>query len=131
MVKYLRAGMVVAAFLAGSIAALAADLSMTPIYKGRSSAAAADWALAERWTETSGVEASGSLQARADGNSSHHNAWSTGAGTMLLTHWGLKGEYVYVNFLEPSVADPAGGTTTVAKTNGSPSGRALKVGGNY
>jgi hypothetical protein len=124
--------MVVAAFLASSIAAQAADLSMTPIYKGRPSAVSvADWALADRWTVISSVEANvnGSLPAQPD--RSHRNAWSTGAGTMLLTHWGLKGEYVYVNFLEPGAADPPAGTSTVAKTNGPPDGRTLKVGGNY
>jgi len=132
MVRYLRTGMVVAAFLASSIAAPAADLSMTPIYKGgQSAAAAADWALADRWTVTSSVGASRSLPAEVDSNSSHRNAWSTGAGYTLLTHWSLKGEYVYVNMLEPGVADPTAATTTIAKINGPAGGRVLKVGGNY
>ena len=124
----------VAAFLANSIAAPAADLSMTPIYQGRLPAvAAADWALADRWTVYSSVEANagGSLPPQADRNSSHRNAWSTGAGAILLTHWGLKGEYVYVNFLKAGVAEPPGGTSTLSKTNGPPSGRTLKIGGNY
>jgi hypothetical protein len=134
MVRYSRAGMVVAAFLASSIAAQAADLSMTPIYKGRLSAgSAADWALADRWTVISSVEAnvSGSLPAQPDGDSSHGNAWSTESGYTLLTRWSLKGEYVYVNFLEPGATDPPAGTTTVVKSNGPPGGRTLKVGGNY
>ena len=134
MVGYLRIGTVVAALLASSIAAPAADLSMTPIYKGRLSAAsAADWALADRWKVYSSVEAnvSGSLPAEADRASSHRNAWSSGAGYILLTHWSLKGEYVYVNVLEPGVTDPPAGTSTIVKTNGPLGGRALKVGGNY
>ena len=134
MVRHLRTGMVVAAFLASSIAAQAADLSMTPIYKGRLSAVSAtDWALADRWMIYSSVEASvsGPLPGQVDDNSSHRNAWSTGAGTILLTPWSSKGEYVYVNFLDPGISDPPAGTSTVAKTNGPRSGRALKVGGNY
>lgn len=41
MVKHLRAGMAAAALLASSIAADAADLSMTPIYQARPSVASA------------------------------------------------------------------------------------------
>jgi hypothetical protein len=134
MVRYLRTGMVVVASLASPFAAPAADLSMTPIYQGRPSASSATgWALADRWMIAGSVEANliGSPPAPADGNSSAQNAWSTGAGAILLTHWGLKGDYVYVNVLAPGVAEPLGGTTTIVKSNGPPSGRALKVGGNY
>jgi hypothetical protein len=41
MVKHLRAGLVAAAFFAMPIVAHAADLSMTPIYKGRPTTATA------------------------------------------------------------------------------------------
>ena len=116
MFRYPRTGTVVAAFLASSIAAQAADLSMTPIYRGRPSAVSAtDWALADRWMIYRSAEASVPLPAQADSNSSQSNSWSTGSGYILLTRWSLKGEYVYVNFLDPSASDAPPGTSTVAK----------------
>ena len=48
----------------------------------------------------------------------------------MLTRWSLKGEYDYVNLLDPGVADtPA--STTIAKTGMPLNRRTLKVGGNY
>jgi hypothetical protein len=134
MVRYLRTGAAVAAFLVTPMAAPAGDLSMTSIYQGRPLVVAATgWVLADRWTIYSGIEtaAVAPLPAPAHSTAKNRNAWSTGAGYIMLTRWSLKGEYGYVNFLDPGVSDPPAGTTTIAKTNGPLNGRALKVGGNY
>jgi hypothetical protein len=134
MGRYLRTGAAVAAFLVTPIAAPAVDLSMTSIYQGRPSmVAATDWALAGRWTIYSSIEtaAIAPLPAPADSSAKNRNAWSTGAGYIMLTRWSLKGEYGYVNFLDPGVADPPAGSTTIAKTNRPLNRRALKIGGNY
>ena len=48
----------------------------------------------------------------------------------MLTRWSLKGEYDYVNLLDPSVSD-APGSTTIAKAGMPLNRRTLKVGGNY
>jgi hypothetical protein len=133
MVKYLCTGAAVAAFLVIPIAAPAVDLSLTSIYQGRPSVlAATGWALADRWTIYSGIETAAVAQAPAPAHSTAKNrhAWSTGAGYIMLTRWSLKGEYDYVNLLDPSVADtPA--STTIAKTGIPLNRRTLKVGGNY
>jgi hypothetical protein len=133
MVKYLLTGMAAAAVLAAWSAGQAADLSMTPIYKGRPALGSVSaWALADRWTIYSSIEAAASAPPPA-GESKHRNAWSAGTGYIMLTRWSLKGEYGYVNFLDPAESAPpaAGGTTVLAKTNAAASGRAVKVGGNY
>jgi hypothetical protein len=134
MVRYLRTGWAAVAFLATPIDAPAVDLSMTSIYQGRPSMAEAnDWALADRWTIYSSIEAgaAGPLPAQADSASKNRNAWSTSAGYTMLTRWSLKGEYVYVNFLDPVISDPPAGTTTVVKSSAPMNQRGLKIGGNY
>jgi hypothetical protein len=128
MVKYLWTGAAVAAFLVMPVAAPAVDLSLTSIYQGRPVAAATGWALAERWTIYSGIETARVVPAQGIAN--NRQAWSTSAGYIMLTRWSLKGEYDYVNLLEPGVADtPA--STTIAKTGMPLNRRTLKVGGNY
>jgi hypothetical protein len=128
MVKYLWTGAAGAAFLVMPIAAPAVDLSLTSIYQGRPVAAATGWALAERWTIYRGIETATVVP--APGIANNRQAWSTGAGYIMLTRWSLKGEYDYVNLLEPGVADtPA--STTIAKTGMPLNRRTLKVGGNY
>jgi hypothetical protein len=49
---------------------------------------------------------------------------------ILLSRWSLKGEYDYVNLLDPSVSG-APGSTTIAKAGMPLNRRTLKVGGNY
>jgi hypothetical protein len=134
MIRYLRTGAAVAAFLVIPIAAPAVDLSVTAIYQGRPPVVASTtWALADRWTISSNLEtaAIASLPAPADSTFKNRNAWSSSAGYTMLTRWSLKGEYVYVNFLDPGISDAPAGSTTIAKTNGPLNGRTLKVGGNY
>ena len=99
MVKYLCTGAAVAALLVTPIAAPAVDLSLTSIYQGTPSVVAATgWALAG-----------------PQSTAKNRRASSTGAGYIMLTCWSLKGEYDYVNLLDPGVADtPA--STTIAKT---------------
>ena len=133
MVKYLCTGAAVAAFLVIPIAAPAVDLSLAAIYQGRPSVlAAAGWALADRWTIYSSIETAAVAPPPVPAHSTANNrhAWSTGAGYIMLTRWSLKGEYDYVNLLDPGVADtPA--STTIAKTGAPLNRRTLKVGGNY
>ena len=134
MVKYLCTGAAVAAFLAIPIAAPAVDLSLAAIYQGRPSVVAATgWALADRWTIYSSIETAAVAPPPESAHSSAKNrhAWSSGAGYIMLTRWSLKGEYDYVNLLDPGVADPAAGSTTIAKTGMPLNRRTLKVGGNY
>ncbi len=114
MVKYLCTGAAVAALLVTPIAAPAVDLSLTSIYQGTLSVVAATgWALAG-----------------PQSTAKNRRASSTGAGYIMLTCWSLKGEYDYVNLLDPGVADtPA--STTIAKTGMPLNCCTLKVGGNY
>ncbi len=132
MVKYLCTGPVVAAFLVTPIAAPAVDLSLTSIYQGTPSVVGATgWALADRWTIYSSIEtAAVAPPAPAQSTAKNRHAWSTGAGYIMLARWSLKGEYDYVDLLDPGVADtPA--STTIAKTGMPLNRRTLKVGGNY
>jgi hypothetical protein len=134
MIRYLRTGAAVAAFLMTPIAAPAVDLSVTAIYQGRPPAVASTgWALADRWMISSDLQtaAIASLPAPAASASKNRNAWSSSEGYTMLTRWSLKGDYVYVNFLDPGISDPPTGSTTIAKTNRPLTGRALKVGGNF
>jgi hypothetical protein len=129
MVKCLWTGAAVAAFLVTPIAAPAVDLSLTSIYQGSPSVVAAtSWALADRWTIYSSIETAAVAPSQAIAN--NRQAWSTGAGYIMLTRWSLKGEYDYVNLLEPGVADTLA-STTIAKTGMPLNRRTLKVGGNY
>jgi hypothetical protein len=142
MVKYLRTGLATAAVLMASLAAHAADLSMTPIYQTRPSASAADWALADRWTiyrgtdyaaGTVGARVSGELPAPTDGDAKTSNVWTPRAGVeyTLLTNWGPNGEHLYVNLPEKTAIDPRTGTTTIGKSNVPINNRAFRVGGDY
>ena len=132
MVKYLWTGAAVAAFLVIPVAAPAVDLSLAAIYQGRPSVVAATgWALADRWTIYSSIETAAVAPAPAHSTANNRHAWSTGAGYIMLTRWSLKGEYDYVNLLDPGVADPPAGSTTIAKTGAPLNRRTLKVGGNY
>jgi opacity protein-like surface antigen len=128
MVKYFCTGAALAAVLVIPVAAPAVDLSLTSIYQGRPVVAATGWALADRWTIASTIDTAAPVPAYSTANNRH--AWSAGAGYILLTRWSLKGEYDYVNLLDPSVSD-APGSTTIAKAGMPLNRRTLKVGGNY
>jgi hypothetical protein len=115
MAKYLCIVMAAAIVLAASMVGHATDLSMTPIYQSRPAVVpATGWALADRWTISSGLDAiaDAPLPEKPDGSAGHGNAWSTGAGYALLARWGLKGEYVYVNILDADPSDRPGGGAT-------------------